>query len=213
MIYYINIVCDSLISLLLFSKPTAFPLYHSHMSDPGLSFNIFIEIRNIENVSPKPDIFYPNIKLLFAPLVNHISILIHFNFLWRNFLTFVSISYMLHFPLYTFFKLLNISLYPQYSLPHFLPLCLFPTNTSPLSVQFLILLRKGHASHGHKPAMAYHVSVRLHTSSPIKSGWGNWVGDKGPKSKRQGQRQLILPYWGFLRKDNPNVYAEDVGQS
>lgn len=116
--------------------------------------------------------------------------------------------------LYThFFKLLNISLYPQYSLPHFLPLCLFPTNTSPLSVQFLILLRKGHASHGHKPAMAYHVSVRLHTSSPIKSGWGNWVGDKGPKSKRQGQRQLILPYWGFLRKDNPNVYAEDVGQS
>lgn len=78
----------------------------------------------------------------------------------------------------------------------------FQSLLSPLQVPF----RKRQTSHGYQP-----VTLRLGTSSPVETEWGNPEGGKGQESRHQSQRQLLLPLLGVLWKDklcNCHIRAE-----
>lgn len=68
-----------------------------------------------------------------------------------------------------------------------------PSSLSPYSHSlFLLLVRKGEASHGYQAALEYQVKVRQGTSFLIKARRGNPVGRKGAKGRQSSQRWPLL---------------------
>ena len=86
----------------------------------------------------------------------------------------------------------------QLSLPPFL---VVPPSPPPSS-RPPFLFRKGEASHGYQPALAYQVAVRPGASSPIVARQGSPVRDKGPKGRQWSQRQPLFLLLGVPHEDS-----------
>lgn len=85
------------------------------------------------------------------------------------------------------------------SLPSSPPSNSLPPSTLPRSTPPLFPFRKGQASQGHQPNMAYQVVIRLGTCPHIEAGkatqWG-WGGGKEPRTRKKSQRQFLFPPLG-----------------
>lgn len=111
---------------------------------------------------------------------------------------------------FLFVSLFYSSLIYSMLLPLLTPM---PTPPEPLSIPFLF--RKGQASHGYQPKMAYQVAVLLGTSPHIKAAQGNPIGLMGSQ-KQAKETEIPAPTLRSHRRRSRYTTVtnmQDLGQT